>query len=108
MFAQGGPVRSINRGFPYLGRGCIVFLAVVAITMSELYVSTTSSASSEVSSVNIVDRTTKGDRLPLVPTLPLKNTKRSGLNHPLPVGCKGVVSYLAHFPSMHIARRCLS
>jgi hypothetical protein len=85
-----------------------MILAVVAILTSGLSASTTSSASPEVSPADIVDRTTKGDRLPLVPTLPLKHTKRTGSNHWLPVGCEVVVSSLAYPPSMRIAQRCLS
>jgi hypothetical protein len=65
MLSPRGPVQSIIRAFPYLGKGSIVILAAVAIITSGLSVATTSSASSEGSLAEIVDRTTKGDRLPL-------------------------------------------
>ena len=39
MHIRSGPFKSINRGFPYLGRGCIVILAMVFIVIAELSVS---------------------------------------------------------------------
>ena len=107
MLGRRGPIQSIIRAFPYLGKGCIVILAAVAIITSGLSVSTTSSASSMVSPADIVDRTTKGDRLPVIPT-PLRSTNRTGSNHHLPVGCEAVTSLLTHWSSAHIGRRCLS
>lgn len=102
--------KSINRAFPYLGRGCIVTLAVVSIITTELSVSTTwSSASSVVSSSDTVNRAHKGDRLPLIPMLPVKPTEQIGFNdQALPVGCEAVSSPLAHSRSAHIARGCVS
>jgi hypothetical protein len=108
MLGRRGPVKSIIRAFPYLGRGCIVILAAVAIITSELSVSTTSSTS-VVSPTHVVDRTTKGDRLPLIPALPVKPTEQIGFrDRALPVGCEAVGSLLARSRSAHIARRCLS
>ena len=106
MFDQTGSVQSIIRTFPYLGRGCIVILAVVAILASGLSASTTSASS--VVPVDVVDRTTKGDRLPLVPALPMKSTEPALSMHRLPVGCEAAASPLSHPSSAHIARHCLS
>jgi hypothetical protein len=108
MLGRRDSVQSIIRAFPYLGRGCIVIVAAVAIITSGLSVSTTSSAYSVVSPADVMDRTTKGDRLPLVSTPPLKGTKRTGSNRHLPVGCEAVASPLTHSSSAHVARRCLS
>ena len=108
MFDQRGLVQSIIRAFPYLGRGCVVILAAVAILASGLSASTISSASSVVSPADIVDRTTKGDRLPLVPTLPTKSIEPALSMHRLPVGCEAAASPLSHPSSAHIARHCLS
>ena len=59
-------VSSINRGFPYLARGCIVVLAIVFIVTAELLASTTGSASSATAlSMQTVERAHKTDRLPL-------------------------------------------
>jgi hypothetical protein len=75
---------------------------------SGLSASTISSASSVVSPADIVDRTTKGDRLPLVPTLPTKSIEPALSMHRLPVGCEAAASPLSHPSSAHIARHCLS
>ena len=108
MLSRTGPVQSIIRVFPYLGKGCIVILAAVAIITSGLSVATTSSAFSVVSPADIVDRSHKGNRLPVMPTPPFKSTKRTGSNYELPVGCEAVTSPLTHSASANIARRCLS
>jgi benzoylformate decarboxylase len=72
MRIRSGPFKSINRVFPYLGRGCIVILAMVFIVTAELSVSTTwSAASSMATSMETVNRTHKGDRL----ALPAPNTQ---------------------------------
>jgi hypothetical protein len=49
MLSRRDPVQSIIRVFSYLGKGCIVILAAVAIITSGLAVSATSSAPSVVS-----------------------------------------------------------
>jgi hypothetical protein len=107
MLGRRGQFQSVICAFPYLGRGCIVILAMVAILTSGLSVSVTSSAPSLVSPADLVDRTTKGDRLPLVPAL-IKRGEQIGPNHHLPVGCEAVASPLTYSSSAHIARRCLS
>jgi hypothetical protein len=109
----GALFKSINRAFPYLGRGCIVIFSVVSIITTGLSASTTwSAASSVVPSTDIVDRTQKGDRLPLhrnTVTLPLKRIEQTGFsNQGLPVGCEAVGSPLAHASLAHVAGRCLS
>ena len=84
MPIRNGLFKSINRAFPYLGRGCIVTLAVVSIITAERSVSTTwSAASSVVSSAEIVNRAQKGDRLPLAPALH-RNTVNLPLNGHMP------------------------
>ena len=116
MPIRNGLFKSINRAFPYLGRGCIVTLAVVSIITAELPVSTTwSAASSVVSSAEIVNRAQKGDRLPLAPlyrntvNLPLNRTEPTRFSdQALPIGCESVSSPLAHSPLTHVAGRCLS
>ena len=113
MFVLSGLFKSVNRAFPYLGRGCFVILSAVSIIATELSASTTwSAASSVVPSTNIVDRTQKSDRLPLhqnTVTSPLKGREQTGFGgQALPVGCEAVGSPLTHFPLAHIAGRCLS
>jgi hypothetical protein len=62
-----------------------------------------------VSSTQIVNRTQKGDRLPLVLALPPTRTEQIGLSaQALPEGCEAAGSPLAHFPLEHPAGRCLS
>ena len=99
MRIRSGPFKSINRVFPYLGRGCIVILAMVFIVTAELSVSTTwSAASSMATSMETVNRTHKGDRLAL-PALH-RDSLNFRLEHPakLPVGCESVASFLARSP----------
>jgi hypothetical protein len=99
----------INRGSPYLGRGCIVILAMVFIVTAELSVSTTwSAASSMAPSMETVNRTRKGDRLP-VPALH-RDSVNFRLEHPvkLPVGCESIASFLARSPLAETAGYCLS
>jgi hypothetical protein len=110
MLRRKGSIRSINHAFPYLARGCIVVIALVAVLASELSVSATSTAS-VVSSANIVDRSQKGDRLHLAPTFFRKNLplKQTGIStQALPEACESVSSPLAHSKSADVATRCLS
>jgi hypothetical protein len=110
MRIRSGSFESINRGFPYLGRGCIVFLAMVLIITAELSVSTTWSATSSMApSMETVNRTHKGDRFPLLPAL-----NRDTVNFllksaaKLPVGCESVTSPLVQSPLSETAGYCLS
>jgi len=97
-----GLFKPINRAFPYLGRGCIVMLAAVSIITTGLSVSTTWSASpSAIPSMDEgVNRTSKGDRLPL--------PRIERADHKLPIGCESVVGSFARSSLSHIAWHCLS
>jgi hypothetical protein len=110
MHIRSGPFKSINRSFPYLGRGCIVILAMVLIITAELSASTTWSATSSMApSMQTVDRAKKGDRL-----LPFPALHRDTVNFPLkspaklPVGCESVVSSFPRSPLTETAGYCLS
>ena len=93
-------VSSINRGFPYLARGCIVVLAIVFIVTAELLASTTGSASSATAlSMQTVERAHKTDRLPL---------HRHTVSMKLPEGCELVVTSVANSPLAQMARNCQS
>jgi hypothetical protein len=103
MHIRSGSFKSINHVFPYLGRGCIVILAMVFIVTAELSVSTTwSAASMTAPSTQTVDRAAKGDRLPL--------HRHTVLNSPakLPVGCESVISSVDSSPLAQMARSCQS
>jgi hypothetical protein len=109
MYMRSGPFKSVNRSFPYLGRGCIVILATVLIITAELSVSTSwSAASSMATSMETVNRTHKGDRLPL-PALH-RDSVNFRLEHAakLPVGCESVVSSFPRSPLAETAGYCLS
>jgi hypothetical protein len=93
-------VSSINRGFPYLRRGCIVVLAIVFTVTAELLASTTWSASSATAlSVQTVLRAHKTDRLPLY---------RYTVATKLPEGCESIVGSVANSPLAQMARNCQS
>ena len=93
-------VSSKNRRFPYLGRGCIVVLAMVLIVTAELLASTTWSASSATAlSMQTVERAHKTDRLPL---------HRDTVAMKLPQGCESVVSSVDSSPLAQMARTCES
>jgi hypothetical protein len=78
-----------------------VTLAAVSIITIQLSVSTTWSAASAIPSMEeVVNRTHKGDRLPL-PRIERADQK-------LPVGCESVVSSVLRSPLTHVARDCLS
>ena len=101
MPIRNGLLKSINRNFPYLSKGCIVILALVVIVTGELSASTTwSAAPSAIPSVEVVNRTHKGDRLPL--------PRIERADHELPVGCESVASPIVRSPLTHVARDCLS
>ena len=110
MYMRSGPFKSVNRSFPYLGRGCIVILAMVFIVTAELSVSTSwSAASSMATSMETVNRTHKGDRLPL-PSFH-RDSANFRLEHSakkLPVGCESVESSITRSPLAETARYCLS
>jgi hypothetical protein len=90
--------------FPYLGRGCIVVLAMVFIIVTYISTSTARSAvSSVVSPVQTISHALKGDRLPLK-----RSEQPDFSHHKLLVGCEPVSSPLTDSLSAHIARNCLS
>jgi hypothetical protein len=92
-------VSSINRGYPYLGRGCIVIFAMVLI-VTALFASTTWSApSAKALSMQTVERAYKTDRLPL---------RRDTVAMKLPEGCESVVSSVDSSPLAQMARICES
>ena len=94
------PVRS-DHTFPYLRRGFIVALALVAAITSELSASTTwSAAPSAIPSIEVVDRAHKADRLPL--------SRIERANRELPIGCESVVGSFTRSPLTHVARDCLT
>jgi hypothetical protein len=96
-----GLFKSVNRAFPYLGRGCIVALATVSILATELSASTRWSAAPSVNvPIETVNRTHKVDRLPMA-----RVERPDG---ELPVGCESVVSSIVRSPLTNIARQCLS
>jgi hypothetical protein len=101
MPVRSGLFKSINRNFPNLTRGSIVILALAVIVTSELSTSATwSAAPSAIPSVEDVNRTHKGDRLP--------SPRIERADHELPVGCESVVSPVVRSPLTHVARDCLS
>jgi hypothetical protein len=97
-----GLFKSVNRAFPYLGRGCIVALATVSILATELSASTTRSAAPPHATpvMEVVKREHKADRLPMA--------RIERPNGELPVGCESVVSTIGPSPLANIARQCLS
>jgi hypothetical protein len=93
-------VSTINRGFPYLGRGCIVVLGMVFIVTVELLASASGSASSATAlSMQTVERAHKTGRLPL---------HRHTVAMKLPEGCESVVSSVTNSPLAQMARNCQS
>jgi hypothetical protein len=101
MPVRSGLFKAINRAFPYFGRGCIVTLAAVSIITAELSASTNwSAAPSATPSMGVVNRTYKGNRLPL--------PRIERADRELPIGCESVVSAVVRSPLTHVARNCLS
>jgi len=93
-------VSSINRGVPYLGRGCIVVFATVLIVTAGLLASTSRSDSSAMAlSMQTVEREHKTNRLPL-------HRDTEAMN--LPEGCESVVSSVDPSPLAKLARICES
>ena len=88
----------INRGFPCLGRGCIVLFAMLLI-VTALASSTWSAPSATALSMQTVDRAHKTHRLPL---------HRDTVAMQLPEGCESVVSSVDRSPLAKMARTCES
>jgi hypothetical protein len=110
LFLSGG------RSARYFIVGCSVLLAMVSIVIS-IEVSVATAWSGAAPSIEIMNRTRKGDRLPLVPAfhqnavnLPLQvDVPRTPAPSPgLLEGCESLASSLAPSLLAHTAGRCLS
>ena len=98
----------------YLISGCSVFLAIVSIVIG-IEVSVATASSGAAPSTEIINRTQKGDRLPVVPALrqnPVNRPPEVNLpripDQDLADGCESLASPLAHSPLAQIASRCPS
>jgi len=107
---------STGRGLQYLVGGCSVLLATVSIVIG-IEVSAATASSGAAPSTEIINRTQKGDRLPLVPALHEDPSSRllevnfpriSAPDRGLADGCEPLASPLAHSALAQIAGRCLS
>jgi hypothetical protein len=107
--------RAIGRTARHSIACCSVLLALASTAITTK--GSVATASSEPVPVQIVDRTHKGDRLPLIDArdgkafeLPLQvNAPRTlASSRGLPDGCESLVSSLARSPVAEIAGRCLS
>ena len=98
--------------------GCSVLLAIVSVVIG-IEVSVAKAFSGAAPSTEIINRTQKGDRLPVAPALrqnpinrpPEVNLPRMRILAPdqdLADGCESLASPLAHSPLAQIAGRCLS
>jgi hypothetical protein len=96
--------------------GCSVLLAIVSIAVT-IERSVAIAWSGAAASTEIVDRTRKGDRLPLIPAwdgdaaeLPLQvdAPRTKAPRRGLPDGCESLASSLTRSPVARIAGRCLS
>jgi hypothetical protein len=102
--------QSLRRGSPYVVGTCSVLFAVISI-FAGLVLSVATAWSGAAPAVEMVNRTVKGGRLPLVPT-----SRRNGisflqapaLDQKLVVCCEPLASSLARSPLAQIAGRCLS
>ncbi len=90
MYTRGSLLKSVNRGFPYLARGCVVILAMVLVVTAQLSASTIRSAASiPAAFTETVDRANKQDRLPVhrdTVSLPVQRPVK------LPVACNSYLS----------------
>jgi len=105
---------STGRALRYFISGCSVLLAIVSVVIG-IEVSVATAFSRAAPSTEIINRTQKGDRLPVVPALPQDPVNRPPeVNLPhipdqdLADGCESLASPLAHSPLAQIAGRCLS
>jgi hypothetical protein len=101
MLIRRGTLSAINCRLPYLSGSSFGVLALVIAMASGLLASATwSAAPSAITSLEVVDRAHKADRL-LLPRI-------ERVDRELPVGCESVVSSFARSPLVHVARDCLS
>jgi hypothetical protein len=96
------------------GLGALVALGFFVIGL-EVSATTASPAPKQVQ--QLVDRTLKGDRLPLVPEKARKNAvngphellaPRPAFRQELPDGCESIVSAIAQSPLSQVPGRCVS
>ena len=114
---RSGLFSSTGRGLRFLIGGCSVLLATLSVVIG-IEVSVATASPGAVSSMEIVDRARKGNRLPLVPALHQNPVNRppEEVNLPripapdrgLADGCESLASPLTHSPLAQIAGRCLS
>jgi hypothetical protein len=108
MHTQTGDLfKSLNRGV--FNGGCIAMLATVIILTAKPHSITSSANSSMAPSMQMVDRSNKGDRLTFLSSLHEDNSKFP-LTSPatLPVGCESVISSFEHSVLAQTAGRCVS
>src|SRR5215469_2715397 len=103
-----------GRAGRYFISGCSVLLAIVSIVIG-IEVSVATAFSGAAPSTEIINRTQKGDRLPVVSALPQNPVNRPPeVNLPhipdqdLADGCEPLASPLAHSTLAQIMGRCLS
>ena len=116
MTIQSGLPRSMSSGTQILVSGLGVSLAIVLIIIG--FDATVATARSRLEpSGQIINRTQKGDRLPLLSTshpnamsqhLKIKAPRAPTLDSKLADGCEPIVSFLAHSALARIAGRCVS
>ena len=103
---RSGSFSSTGRGLRFLIGGCSVLLATLSVVIG-IEVSVATASPGAVSSMEIVDRARKGNRLPLVPALhqnPVNRPPEVNLpripapNQDLANGCESLASPLAHSP----------
>jgi hypothetical protein len=106
----------IGGGFRYLVGGLSVFVATVSI-VTTIEVMLAPAWSGAVPIAETINRASKGDRLPPVPTfhpdavnrpLEVNRFPRTRAQQSLTDGCEALVSPLARTPLAYIAGRCLS
>ena len=107
---------STGRALRYFISGCSLLLAIVSIVIG-IEVSVATASLGAAPSTEIINRTQKGDRLPVVPALhqnPVNRPPEVNLprilapDQDLADGCESLASPLAHSPLAQIAGRCLS
>jgi hypothetical protein len=113
---QAGQTQRMRHDCPYAVGTCTVIFAVVSIFVG-IEVSVSAAWSGTASAAQIVDRTGKGDRLPLIPafhpnerSLPVEInvTRTPDPDQQLLDGCESLASPLSHSLSAQIAGRCVS
>jgi hypothetical protein len=108
-----GLVSSRDRSVRYFLIACSLVVAIISM-LTSITVSAAPVWSGVAASKQTIDRTRKGDRLPLASDLsptdrPIGvDAPRRVVQHGLPEGCEALASHLARSRAAHIAGRCLS